>query len=99
MFSLGPVPARGPFDEGGTLSCVKALSRTALFHTEMTEARHEMALRHVLSGRKIIAAQKELIERRRNDGKSTTEQEELLAQFEHTQSMFEDDLLRLSQTE
>jgi hypothetical protein len=56
-----------------------------------------MALRHVLSGRKIIAAQRELIERRRSEGRDTTHQEDLLARYERTQEIFEADLFRLSQ--
>ena len=47
----------------------------------------------LVSGCKRTAAQQELIERRR------TEQEELLTQYENTQSMFEVDLFRLSQRE
>ena len=104
MFSLMELSRRlprltGRFDEGGPLSCVNALSGTGLFHAGMTETRQEMALRHVVSGRKIIAAQRRLIERRRGEGKNTTVQEELLARYEHTQSIFEDDLFRLSQRE
>jgi len=63
----------------------------------MPETRREMALRHVISGREIIAAQKERIERRRAKGEDTAHDEALLVQYEHSQAIFEDDLMRLSE--
>ena len=54
-----------------------------------------MAFRHVQQGRAIIERQHQLIDRRRKGGHSTDFSESLLAQFEQTQAIFEDDLAHL----
>jgi hypothetical protein len=54
-----------------------------------------MAERHVRDGNAILRRQRNLIERRRCAGYSTDSGEELLAQFESSQAIFEDDLRRL----
>ncbi len=63
----------------------------------MAETRREVALRHVMTGDGIIAAQRERIERLRAAGQNTTEAEDLLARYERTQAMFVDDLKRLEE--
>jgi hypothetical protein len=65
-----------------------------LFHT-MSEDRLELARRHVIEGRRVIAAQQELIERLRAAGKDTTIDERLLRRFEQNQVVFEKDLEEL----
>lgn len=57
--------------------------------------RTTLATRHVVRGREIVAGQRELIERLRQLGCDTTASRELLAEFERTQAIFEDDLDRL----
>jgi|HubBroStandDraft_6_1064221.scaffolds.fasta_scaffold1711741_1 hypothetical protein len=59
----------------------------------MTEDRLSMALRHVESGRRIVANQKKLIERLRHDGYRTDSAESLLRHFATSQKFFEKDLL------
>lgn len=63
----------------------------------MTETRREMALRHVMTGRKIVADQKARIERLRNKGEDTTSAGRLLAQYEQLLAIFENDLKRLTE--
>jgi len=63
------------------------------------KSRKQLALRHVLTGRKIIASQRERIERRRAKGLDATEAERLLAQYERTQEIFESDLKRIQNEE
>jgi hypothetical protein len=53
-----------------------------------------MAERHVRDGNAILQRQRNLIERRRGAGYSTDSSEELLARFETSQAIFEDDLRR-----
>jgi len=65
-----------------------------LFHT-MSEDRLELARRQVIEGRRVIAAQQELIERLRAAGKDTTIDERLLRRFEQNQVVFEKDLEEL----
>jgi hypothetical protein len=55
-----------------------------------------MALRHVLSGRRIVIAQRERVSRLLAQGKDTTQSEQLLSQYERVQAIFEEDLKRLS---
>jgi hypothetical protein len=62
----------------------------------MGETRGEMALRHVISGRRIILAQRDHIERLRARGGDASDAEQLLSQYERTQAIFEDDLKRLT---
>ena len=45
-----------------------------------------MALRHVISGRRIIVAQRDHIERLRARGGDATDAEQLLSQYERTQA-------------
>jgi hypothetical protein len=63
----------------------------------MTETRREMALRHVMTGDRIIAAQRERLEQLRAAGQNTAEAEDLLRRYERTQAMFVDDLKRLEE--
>ncbi len=58
----------------------------------MTETRRETALRHVITGRRIIAAQQARIARLRAEGKDTTRAEQLLASYEDSLAIFEDHL-------
>lgn len=55
----------------------------------MTATRREMALRHVMTRRKIAADQKARIERFRKKGEDTTSAERLLAQHEQSLAIFE----------
>jgi hypothetical protein len=55
----------------------------------------EMAERHVREGLRLIAWQRDLIARRKAGGLSTRRSEELLATFEISQAIFEDDLAAL----
>ncbi len=48
-----------------------------------------------MTGDRIIAAQRERVERLRAAGQNTAEAEHLLARFERSQAMFVDDLKRL----
>jgi len=61
----------------------------------MSEDRLELARRQVIEGRRVIAAQQELIERLRAAGKDTTIDERLLRRFEQNQVVFEKDLEEL----
>ena len=54
-----------------------------------------VAERHVRDGRAVVQRQRDLITRQRGLGHSTLDSESLLAQFEHSQAIFEDDLARL----
>jgi hypothetical protein len=45
-----------------------------------------MALQHVISGRRIIVAQRDHIERLRARGGDATDAEQLLSQYERTQA-------------
>ena len=56
------------------------------------EDRRTRAERHVTEGRRIIKRQREIIERRRKLGLDSKQSEELLAQFEASQAIFEADL-------
>jgi dephospho-CoA kinase len=59
------------------------------------ETKREMAARHVMSAKRIIANQKSLIERLRLAGLATDNSEALLDQFERTLQLFEEDLHRI----
>src|SRR5262249_24973298 len=56
------------------------------------ESKREMALRHVLEGRRIVARQKALIETMRVRGLDTNDAESLLNSFIGSLTIFEDDL-------
>jgi len=58
--------------------------------------RYLEADRHVISGREVIRRQRDLIARKQADGRTTDDSEELLALFERTQTIFEDDLARIT---
>jgi hypothetical protein len=58
----------------------------------MSEDQLEMARRHVIEGRQVIAKQQELVSRLRGSGKDTSKDERLLRRFEQNQAMFEKDL-------
>ena len=55
----------------------------------------EQAYRHVIDGRRIIAAQRLRIERMKRNGLQTANAEALLQTFERSQALFEDDLAAL----
>ena len=57
--------------------------------------RIDMARRHTAAGLIIIERQRAVIDRRRNLGEDVSSAEELLARFEQSQTIFEDDLDRL----
>jgi hypothetical protein len=57
--------------------------------------RYRMACRHVVVGRQVIGRQQAIIERQRACGADTIKSEHLLAMFEHSQTIFEDDLDRI----
>ena len=57
--------------------------------------RYAQAQRHVLAGLRTIGRQRALINRQRASGRDTRQSEELLAAFEQSQSIFEDDLVRI----
>ena len=59
----------------------------------MTETRREMALQHVISDRRIVAAQRGRVAQLRATGKDAAEA--LRAQYERSLAIFEDDLARL----
>lgn len=59
----------------------------------MIENRLIIALRHVESGRRIVANQKTLIERLHHAGHDTVEAKSLLRHFQTSQAFFENDLL------
>jgi hypothetical protein len=61
----------------------------------MSEDRLQMARRHVIEGRRVIAAQQELIARLRARGEDTSVDERLLRRFEQNQTIFEKDLKTL----
>ena len=54
-----------------------------------------MAAHHVRSGRLVVERQRALIRRGQEAGRNTDASEDLLALFERTQAIFEDDLARL----
>jgi len=55
----------------------------------------DKALRRVINGRKLIAEQKLRIERFRAKGRDTAAAEQLLAEYERSQAIFENDLKKL----
>jgi hypothetical protein len=65
----------------------------------MSETRREMALRHVMTNRKIIVAQWTHIEDLRAKGEDTTRAEQLLVHYEGCQAIFEDELKASEQIE
>jgi hypothetical protein len=62
---------------------------------ELHESRLEMAIRHVRVGREIVERQRRLIAAQRGRGHSTCYAESLLATFERSLAVFEDDLASL----
>ena len=58
----------------------------------MAESRLQMALRHVVNGRRIITAQERRIAGLRADGRDCSSAEALLATYQTTQAIFEDEL-------
>jgi hypothetical protein len=58
--------------------------------------RYLKAHRHAVAGRKVITCQRDLIARKQALGHSTDRSEDLLAIFERTQAIFEDDLARIT---
>ena len=58
--------------------------------------RYLEALRHVRSGRNVVKRQRDLIASKKTHGSNTERSEDLLATFERSQAIFEDDLDRIS---
>jgi hypothetical protein len=67
-------------------------ARPVILNYNMIETRDEMALRHVLMGREILAAQQAHIDRLRSKGSDTNQSERVLALYEQNQAIFEGDL-------
>jgi hypothetical protein len=63
------------------------------------ESKVEMAFRHVVQGRRIVARQRQLVEWLALNGRDTTSAEQILDSFVRTLAIFEDDLTRLSAQE
>jgi hypothetical protein len=63
------------------------------------ESKVEMAFRHVVQGRRIVAHQRQLVEWLALNGRDTTSAEQILDSFVRTLAIFEDDLTRLSAQE
>jgi hypothetical protein len=59
------------------------------------ESKKEMAFRHVIDGRRLVARQRELVEMLARNGRDTTEAKRLLDLFARTLDVFEDDLKRI----
>ena len=59
------------------------------------ESDREMAVRHVIQGRGIVARQRECVERLARKGLDTTEARRTLDLFTRTLNIFEDDLRRI----
>jgi hypothetical protein len=59
------------------------------------ESKVEMAFRHVVQGRRLVARQRHLVERLSLNGCNTRNAEQLLDLFVGTLNIFEDDLRRL----
>ena len=57
--------------------------------------RYTEACRHVLEGRRAVEKQRKLITKEKAQGRDTKSYEDLLASFERTQVIFEDDLKRI----
>jgi len=58
-----------------------------------------MAFRHVVQGRRLVARQRQVVERLALNGCDTTNAEQILDLFVRTLAIFEDDLTRLSAQE
>jgi hypothetical protein len=63
------------------------------------ESKVEMVFRHVAQGRRVVARQRQLVERLALNGCDTTDAEQILDLFVRTLAIFEDDLTRLSAQE
>ena len=59
------------------------------------DARISLARRHVRIGHSVIVRQRDVVSRIQSLGKDASSAEELLALFENSQLMFQDDLARL----
>ena len=59
------------------------------------EERRDFAQKHLEWGRKLIARQREMVERHKAEGRDPTAAQRLLAVLEQTQEAFERDLARL----
>lgn len=57
--------------------------------------RYIEACRHVLEGRRAVEKQRKLITKEKAQGRDTKSYEDLLASFERTHVIFEDDLKRI----
>jgi hypothetical protein len=57
--------------------------------------RLEEALRHVTTGQRLIAQQRDIIKRIKAQGGDSTQSERLLAEFESSQQIFVNDLTRI----
>jgi hypothetical protein len=62
---------------------------------ETWKERHDVAQRHVAEGQRVIERQRALIRRQQEAGRDTKDAEQLLATFERSQVLFEDDLARI----
>jgi len=60
-----------------------------------TESDRQMAVRHVIKGGRIVARQRECVERLALKGLDTTEAQRTLDLFTRTLDIFEDDLRRI----
>jgi hypothetical protein len=61
----------------------------------MEPSKREMAFRHVFDGRRIVARQRERVERLARNGLDTTEAKRTLDLFARTLNIFEDDLRQI----
>jgi DNA-directed RNA polymerase sigma subunit (sigma70/sigma32) len=61
----------------------------------MEASKKEMAVRHVINGRRIVARQRERVERLARYGLDTTEAKRTLDLFARTLNIFEDDLRQI----
>jgi hypothetical protein len=64
----------------------------AFVERAMEQSKREMAFRHVLDGRRIVARQRERVETLARSGRDTTEAKRTLDLFARTLNIFEDDL-------
>jgi hypothetical protein len=61
----------------------------------METSKMEMAFRHVIDGRRIVARQSQRVEMLARDGRDTTEAKSTLDLFARTLDIFEEDLRRI----
>jgi hypothetical protein len=72
-----------------------SLSAFAFEEPPMEASKKEMAVRHVINGRRIVARQHERVERLARNGLDTTEAKRTLDLFARTLNIFEDDLRQI----